>query len=206
MIHRAMLLSVLILMTSLTAPLSAADRPAPEFPASPDAPPPAGMVKLADVAPDIIIDLKYAGPDNFTGQTLYPHATCYLRKDAAERLARVQAELAGQSLGLKVWDCFRPLSVQRRMWEIVPNPNFVADPRKGSRHNVGTAVDLTLTDASGHELPMPTPFDHFGREACSNFQDLPEEVIANRELLKKVMRRHGFQPISTEWWHFNYSR
>ena len=122
----------------------------------------------------------------------------------AEKLKRVQAELAGQWLGLKIFDGFRPLAVQRKFWEIIPDDRYVANPAKGSRHNRGAAVDLTLIHLSdGRELPMPTPFDDFSERAGRDYPDLPAEVIRNRDLLRRVMEKHGFVALPTEWWHFD---
>jgi D-alanyl-D-alanine dipeptidase len=106
--------------------------------------------------------------------------------------------------GLKIFDGFRPLSVQKKMWEVFPHPGYVADPKKGSRHNRGAAVDVTLIRlADGAELPMPTPYDDFTTKAHRNFNELPAEAILNRALLERVMAKHGFIGLPTEWWHFD---
>ncbi len=153
--------------------------------------------------PGIVLDIRYATTNNFTGQKLYPVARCCLRREAAENLKDVQQELRGMGLGLKVFDGYRPLSVQKKMWAIYPNPGYVADPAKGSRHNRGGAVDLTLVRLDGTELPMPTPFDDFTEKAHRNYLDLPADVIKNRDLLEQVMQKHHFRGLSTEWWHFD---
>lgn len=162
------------------------------------------LVELDKFIPGIVLDIRYATTNNFTGQTLYPSARCFLRKPVAENLRAVQSELATQGLGLKVFDGFRPLSVQKKMWEVFPHPGYVADPKKGSRHNRGAAVDLTLIRLSdGAELPMPTAFDDFTTKAHRDFNDLPEEAIRNRALLETLMEKHGFIGLPTEWWHFD---
>ena len=162
------------------------------------------LVELDKFIPGIVLDIRYATTNNFTGQILYPSARCFLRKPVAENLRAVQAELATQGLGLKVFDGFRPLSVQKKMWEVFPHPGYVADPKKGSRHNRGAAVDLTLIRLSdGAELPMPTAFDDFTTKAHRDFNDLPEETIRNRALLETLMTKHGFIGLPTEWWHFD---
>jgi zinc D-Ala-D-Ala dipeptidase len=162
------------------------------------------LVELDKFIPGIVLDIRYATTNNFTGQTLYPSSRCFLRKPVAENLRAVQMELATQGLGLKVFDGFRPLSVQKKMWEVFPHPGYVADPKKGSRHNRGAAVDLTLIRLSDSaELPMPTAFDDFTTKAHRDFNDLPEEVIRNRTLLETLMTKHGFIGLPTEWWHFD---
>jgi len=168
----------------------------------PVATPPA-LVDVATVAPGIRLDIRYATAKNFTGRALYPAARCLLRPGVAERLARAQEAAAAQGLGLKVFDCYRPLSVQRAMWTLVPDERYVADPAKGSRHNRGAAVDLTLVDASGKELPMPTGFDDFSTRAHRDYDDLPPNVIANRAQLERLMQDAGCSGLPTEWWHFD---
>ncbi len=118
---------------------------------------PADLVDVQRVIPNIVLDIRYATTNNFTGQTLYPVARCCLRREAADRLREVQVQLKPLGLKLKVFDGYRPLSVQKKMWEVYPHEGFVADPAKGSRHNRGAAVDLTLIKLDGTEVPMPTP-------------------------------------------------
>ncbi|MGC3960422.1 MAG: M15 family metallopeptidase [Verrucomicrobiota bacterium] len=165
---------------------------------------PDDLVDVQKVIPDVVLDIRYATTNNFTGQKLYPFAKCYLRRAAAEKLAAVQTELKPLGYGLKIYDGYRPLSVQRKMWEVFPQPGYVADPKKGSRHNRGAAVDVTLIRLSdGGELSMPTPYDDFTERAHRNFMDLPAEAIQNRGLLERVMTEHGFVGLPTEWWHFD---
>lgn len=123
------------------------------------------MVDVTKVMPDIVLDIRYATTNNFLGQKIYNEPRCLLRWAAAKRLIRVQEALKEQGLGLKVFDCYRPPSAQRKMWAIKPDPNYVANPDKGSRHNRGMAVDLTLVDANKQELVMPTGFDDFSLRA-----------------------------------------
>jgi D-alanyl-D-alanine dipeptidase len=121
----------------------------------------------------------------------------------ARRLSQVQQDLERQGLGLKVYDCYRPLSVQKKFWALVPDERYVADPAKGLRHNRGAAVDLTLVDAKGDELPMPTPYDDFTDKAHRDAKDVQPEAVRNRQILERAMVRHGFIPLPTEWWHFD---
>jgi len=164
----------------------------------------ARLVDVEKVVPGIVLDIRYATTNNFTGQQLYPIAKCVLREKTAAKLGEVQIELAGMGLGLKLFDGYRPLSVQRKMWAIFPNQDYVADPKKGSRHNRGAAVDLTLIRLpDGVELLMPTHYDEFTPKAHRDYMKLDAEAIRNRELLEQVMSRHGFVGLPTEWWHFD---
>ena len=153
--------------------------------------------------PGLKLDIRYATANNFTGRALYGAPRCMLRPAVVERLARAQQAAAAQGLGLKVFDCYRPLAVQRAMWTLVPDERYVADPAKGSRHNRGAAVDLTLVDATGRELAMPTAFDDFSARAHRDYQDLPAATLANRALLERIMQDAGFSGLATEWWHFD---
>ena len=164
------------------------------------------LIDLDAAVPAIRLEIHYATADNFMKRPLYPVARAFLRKPAALALEQVQSDLAARGLGLKVFDGYRPYRVTEAMWEPYKNPDFVADPAKGSRHNRGAAVDLTLVDlGTGDELAMPTPYDAFTPRAAQSFADLPAEVIANRALLRKAMERRGFEPLASEWWHFDYS-
>jgi len=162
------------------------------------------LVDVQKTVPGVVLDIRYATTNNFTGQQLYPFSKCYLRQPSAEKLRAAQAELAMMGYGLKIYDGYRPLSVQKKMWEVYPHPGYVADPKKGSRHNRGAAVDVTLIRLSdGSELLMPTSYDDFTEKAHRNFSDLPAEAISNRELLEQVLTKHGFVGLATEWWHFD---
>ena len=162
------------------------------------------LVDLATI-PGLVLDIRYATANNFMKQQLYPIARAYLRAPAARAIAAVQAELAPLGLGLKIYDAYRPYSITEMMWEPYKNEDYVANPAKGSRHNRGAAVDLTLIDlATGHELPMPTPYDDFKPRARNDFNDLPPNVIGARERLKLVMTKHGFEPLPSEWWHYDF--
>ncbi|MFM9025777.1 MAG: M15 family metallopeptidase [Planctomycetaceae bacterium] len=174
-------------------------------PAPPAAPVPPGLelVDLAAVDPTLVIDARYATADNPAAERLYPANVLYLERSAADRLARVQAGLRRRGLGLKVFDGYRPLAVQKALWKAMPDPRYVADPATGSRHNRGSAVDVTLVDESGRELPMPTAFDEFNERAHLDYHDGPPDRLANRGILQEAMRAEGFIPLATEWWHFD---
>ena len=153
--------------------------------------------------PRIVVEMRYASEDNFTKKRLYDSNTCFLRKSTAVKLDVVQKKLEGMNLGLKVWDCYRPLAVQRIFWAILPDERYVANPETGSRHNRASSVDLTLVDSRGRELQMPTGFDDFSPRAGHSYQDLPAEAIKNRELLKGLMEMAGFISLPEEWWHYD---
>lgn len=161
------------------------------------------MIDVKKLAPGIILDIRYASTNNFTKKKHYLVEKCLLCEPAAKRLARVQKNLEKNGLGLKVWDCYRPLSVQKKLWDTVSDPRYVADPKKGSRHNRGASVDLTLVDKNGHELPMPTEYDDFSEKAHRNYNKLSKEKIKNRQTLEKAMEAEGFIGLPTEWWHFD---
>ncbi len=162
-----------------------------------------GLVEVRDIDSNIQVNLYYATEDNFTGQVLYPVEVCLLRKGTAEKLAAANAEFMRDGYRIKVWDGFRPQYVQHKLWEIKPNPRYVADPAVGSNHNRGAAVDVTLVDAYGNKLEMPTGFDDFEKEASRSYSGMSKEAKENMEYLTEVMVRNGFTPIQSEWWHFN---
>ncbi|MBS1759793.1 MAG: M15 family metallopeptidase [Bacteroidetes bacterium] len=163
------------------------------------------MVELKKLIPSLVYDLRYASTHNFMNRLMYPQNTkiTFLRLSAAKALQQVQEELSKQGLGLKIFDAYRPYSVTEKFWELVKDERYVANPAKGSGHNRGAAVDLTiihLTNAA--ELNMGTGFDNFTDTAHQTFTKLPEEVLKNRLLLKSIMEKHGFLALETEWWHY----
>ena len=163
------------------------------------------FVNIKTLSPEILLDMKYATADNFLGQVVYDCAECYLRKATAQALVAAQKDFVVRGYSLKLFDCYRPLSVQKKMWKILPGTHYVANPAKGSKHNRGAAVDLTLVEiATGKEVDMGTPFDTFSPKAHHSYTDLPKEVLVHRQLLKEVLGKHNFKPIFSEWWHYEY--
>lgn len=161
------------------------------------------MVSLEGFIPHLKTDQRYTTTNNFTGQVLYKEPGVYLRKAAAEPLKMVADSLAKLGLGLLVYDGYRPYAATLKMWEIVPDDRYAANPANGSGHNRGIAVDLGLYNlTTGDTLPMPTGFDDFTEKAHHNYQQLPAEVLANRATLKQVMEHFEFVALPTEWWHF----
>lgn len=162
------------------------------------------MIELIKLDSTFMLDVRYATSNNFTGKKIYPEARVFLEKESAEALVRVHQALKKKGFRLKMFDGYRPLSAQKILWATKPDERYVADPQKGSRHNRGMAVDLTLTDMKGREVPMPTGYDEFSQKAHRNFMDLPSEVILNRKILEEAMEGEGFVGLPTEWWHFDF--
>lgn len=164
------------------------------------------MVSLTKYLQPLFKDFKYETEQNFTKKVLYTRPEAFLRKPAAEALQAVQNELKQQNLALKIFDAYRPYSVTVEMWKAVPDERYAANPAKGSGHNRGVAVDVTLVNlATGKEIPMPNAFDDFSEKAHHNYMQLDAAIIANRLLLKKTMEKHGFVALETEWWHYYLS-
>lgn len=162
------------------------------------------LVGVQEINPRIRVDLRYTTANNFMGEPLYPPgARCFLRREVAEKLSRVQKKLEEKNLGLKVFDGYRPLSVQKRMWARFPLEGYIANPARGSNHNRGAAVDLTLVDAQGLELLMPSAYDEFSERSHRDYQGGPPEALRNRRILQDAMQEEGFVGLSTEWWHFD---
>jgi D-alanyl-D-alanine dipeptidase len=163
------------------------------------------FVDINRLDPSILIDLRYAGPNNFTHRPLYPPGMpALVRLSVARRLVLAQKYLKERGYGLKIWDAYRSSAAQQQLWEATPNNSYVADPKDGigSMHTRGAAVDVTLVDGKGKEVPMPTEFDNFTPAAMVNYQGPNQVVRSNLKLLQKAMARAGFYGLRTEWWHF----
>lgn len=163
------------------------------------------LIEIVKRIPDIKLDIRYAGKNNFAKQAVYKQARAFARLPVVEGLKKVQNDLKKYGYGLKIFDGYRPYSVTVKFFAIASDKSFVANPKDGSRHNRGCAIDLTLIDLkTGKELDMPTPYDSFAAEAASDFKDLPANIIRNRELLRSTMEKHGFRILNNEWWHFDF--
>ncbi len=162
------------------------------------------FVDIATFDTNIVEDIRYATANNFTGKVIYDCPFCLFRYFAAQDLKKASQEFQRMGYRIKVFDCYRPHPAQYKLWEIVPNINYVANPDKGSIHNRGAAVDLTLVDSTGKQLNMGTTFDYFGYPAYSINMDLPDSILQNRNTLWTVMENHGFKRIKTEWWHMSH--
>lgn len=161
------------------------------------------LVKLRDYIPDAVIELKYATTSNFTGTVVYDFTEVYLRYSTVLKLMEVQDELRQQGLRLKIWDGFRPLEAQQKLWEAFPDPTYVSNPQTGTNsHSRGNTVDVTLVDAEGREVEMPSGFDDFTSFADRDYSDCTNSAAENAQLLQDVMEKHGFVGLESEWWHF----
>jgi zinc D-Ala-D-Ala dipeptidase len=167
----------------------------------------ADLVELIKLEKSIKLDIRYARSDNFVGKPVYTEARAFMQRDAAEALARVHKLLKKQGLGLMIFDGYRPWSVTKLFWEVTPEDKriFVADPKNGSRHNRGCAVDLSIYNRkTGKLLEMPTDFDDFTEKASPTYNGASEIQTQNRDLLRKSMEAEGFTVNKNEWWHFDY--
>ena len=164
----------------------------------------ADFVRITDYIPTAVIDLKYATEDNFTGQVIYSFNDAWLRYGTVKKLMLVADELAERGLYLKIWDSFRPVSAQFTLWDVYPDATFVANPNNGfSSHSRGNTIDITLVDANGYELLMPTAFDDFSALANRSYNDCDPDAASNAILLENLMKKHGFEPYYNEWWHYS---
>lgn len=164
------------------------------------------LVEIKKAIPSVILDIRYATKNNFMQQAMYNQARAFARKPVVEQLKKIQAVLKTKKLGLKIFDAYRPYAITVAFYQKASDKNFVANPAKGSKHNRGCAIDLTLVDLkTGKELPMPTPYDSFAPAAAPDFANLPPDVIKNRDFLIATMEGNGFKVIANEWWHFDFN-
>lgn len=167
------------------------------------------LVRLLDLDPDFIIDMRYFRKDNFTGQQIYKSNQCYIDKDTAKRLIKAKDAFKKDGFRVKVWDAYRPVSAQRKFWEVFPDNDFVAYPPDLTKeiqfknsHMNGQSVDITLTDMEGNEIPMPSEFDDFTERARLDCKTTEKDRLANALYMQKIMIEAGFSPYEGEWWHF----
>lgn len=155
--------------------------------------------------PDIYVELRYATENNFTGVKIYDFTEAYLRYGTAKKLAQVQKELKQQGYSLKIWDAYRPFEAQQKLWEVYPDPNYVANPANGmKKHNLGGTVDITMVAADGTVISMPTEFDDFSLKADRDYSDIEdEEAVKNVMILQNAMENNGFTGYQGEWWDYS---
>jgi len=160
-----------------------------------------GFINIQKLDPNIIVELRYATTNNFTHKKIYDFNTAIVRTGTAHKLARASAAVQAQGYRLKIWDAYRPVSAQRRLFEVYPDPDFVAKPNPNFSHQKGVTLDLTLTDAAGHECPLPTAFDDFTPLA---HRDAPRTAIQDQyyQLLNTAMLQAGFVGYVNEWWDY----
>ncbi len=165
---------------------------------------PEPLVEVRTLIPDAVIDLRYATSDNFMKKQVYPaDARCLLLPRSAKQLKAAADLLRAQGYRLRLYDCYRPRHVQYALWEVMPVPGYVADPKKGSNHNRGGAVDLGLVTLDGEEVEFPSGYDFFGKAAHHTFKGGSDAARAHRELLRSTMESVGFKKNNMEWWHYD---
>ena len=165
------------------------------------------LVEIKKAIPSVVLDIRYATTNNFMNQIMYKQARAFARKPVVEKLKLIQAALNKKGYGLKIYDGYRPYAVTVSFYEKAQGEDkkFVADPAKGSKHNRGCAVDLSIIDLkTGKDLPMPTPYDSFEAAAAPTYNNLPANIIKNRDFLINLMQAHGFKVVYHEWWHFDF--
>ncbi|MFA6276546.1 MAG: M15 family metallopeptidase [Pedobacter sp.] len=164
------------------------------------------LVEIKTAIPSVVLDIRYATTNNFMHQVMYKQARAFARKPVVEHLKKIQAILNKNGYGLKIFDAYRPYAITVSFYQKASDKNFVANPAKGSKHNRGCAVDLTIIDLkTGKDVPMPTPYDSFAAEAAPHFENLPPAIIKNRDFLISTMQANGFKVIYNEWWHFDFN-
>jgi zinc D-Ala-D-Ala dipeptidase len=166
-----------------------------------------GLVELTKLDPTIKLDIRYATPDNFTGRVLYSQARAFLMAEPAAALVRASAHARAEGYGLTIFDAYRPWRVTKALWDATPRSQrgFVANPKDGSKHNRGSAVDLSLYNLrTGALVEMPTPYDDFSRRAYRDFEPVSVVARSNRVRLEQWMEAEGFKGIHNEWWHFDW--
>ncbi|MFM9905806.1 MAG: M15 family metallopeptidase [Pyrinomonadaceae bacterium] len=167
----------------------------------------ADLIELRKLDRSIKLDIRYATADNFVGRAVYPEARAFLQRPAAEALVRVHRLLRKEGLGLLIYDGYRPWAITKLFWEVVPEDKrkYVADPAKGSKHNRGCAIDLSIFDRkTGKAIPMPSGYDEFTERASPDYKGGTDEERSNRDKLRRLMEAEGFSVNPNEWWHFDF--
>ena len=165
------------------------------------------LINLSSLSSEFSYEIRYATPNNFIGETLYNCAVCMLQPEVTEALLKANSYFCERGYRIKQYDCYRPLDVQKKMWAKVPRPTYVANPYgKGSIHNKGAAVDITIETLEGCFVDMGSDYDFFGIEAHIDNYNFSEKILTNRKILIDGMRIFGFNTVRTEWWHFSYKK
>jgi len=163
------------------------------------------LVEIKKAIPGIKLDIRYATKNNFMKQVMYGQARAFARKPVVESLKKVQVELNKQGLGLKIFDGYRPYAITVAFYKKASDKNFVANPKQGSKHNRGCAVDLTIINLkTGKEIPMPTPYDSFSAAAAANYPNVSPKVKKNRDFFIAIMRKYKLNVLENEWWHYDF--
>ncbi|RBQ04872.1 M15 family metallopeptidase [Pedobacter miscanthi] len=164
------------------------------------------LVEIKKAIPNITLDIRYATRNNFMQQVMYKQARAFARKPVVEALKKIQKELNKKGYGLKIFDGYRPYAITVEFYKKASDKNFVANPAKGSKHNRGCAVDLTLINLkTGKELVMPTPYDSFSAAAAAKYEKVSPEAKKNRDFLITIMAKYRMNVLENEWWHYDFS-
>ncbi|MET0572793.1 MAG: M15 family metallopeptidase [Pedobacter agri] len=164
------------------------------------------LVEIKKEIPNIKLDIRYATKNNFMKQVMYKQARAFARRPVVESLKKIQKELNKKGYGLKIFDGYRPYAITVEFYKKASDKNFVANPAKGSKHNRGCAVDLTLINLkTGKEVAMATPYDSFSAAAAANYEPVTLEVKKNREFLIATMKKYRMNVLDNEWWHYDFS-
>lgn len=191
------------IITDTPAPATPTPAPTPTPEPTPE-PEDADLVLVQDYIPTIFAELRYATANNCTGQVIYDFTEARLRYGTVQKLARVQEALLKDGYSLKIWDAYRPVYAQFKLWEVCPNSAYVANPNNGySSHSRGNTVDITLVKADGTEIPMPSDFDTFSTLADRDYSDVSQAARENASILEQAMLAEGFVGYSAEWWHYS---
>lgn len=164
------------------------------------------LIEIKKAIPSVVLDIRYATKNNFMKEVMYKQPMAFARKPVVEQLKKIQSILNKKGYGLKIFDAYRPYAITIAFWEKASDKSFVANPAKGSKHNRGCAVDLTIIALkTGKDVPMPTPYDSFEEAAAPHYNKLPAQIIKNRDFLIGIMQANGFKVIYNEWWHFDFN-
>jgi D-alanyl-D-alanine dipeptidase len=188
-------------LSTLDAAPSVTEMPQELFPKEPED---TDFVLVLEYIPDLYVDLRYGTEENFTGKKIYDFTGAYLRYGTVKKLMTAQKAVEKSGYSLKLWDAFRPISAQFKLWEICPDPTYVSDPNIGySSHSRGNTIDVTLVLADGSAVEMPSEFDDFSALADRDYRDVSEQAAKNAQFLENTMSEVGFVPYTGEWWHFS---
>ena len=162
------------------------------------------MVKIKDYIPDIVVDLKYATTENFTGVVIYEDNEAYLRYGTVKKLINAQNLLKEKGYKIVIWDAYRPVEAQYKLWDVCPNPAYVSNPNNGySKHSRGNTVDISIVELDGSAVELPSGFDDFSKKADRDYSDVSKEAKNNSQMLEGVMKECGFNGYKAEWWHYS---
>lgn len=161
------------------------------------------LVKIKDYIPDIIEDVRYATTNNFAGKVIYEDSSTYLRYGTVKKLINVQNELKSKGYKIVIWDAYRTIDAQHKLWEICSNTTYVSNPNNGySNHSRGNTVDISIEKLDGTDVALPSGYDDFSDKADRDYSDVSEEAKNNAEMIGNIMEKYGFYGYQEEWWHY----